>query len=81
MEAGSEPTVPDVSQPEEAAAPSSAERADDTRSGHPTSGPRVGEEERAEALDAMPAANATTADMVDTDTVDSSDDAAQVEGA
>ena len=77
MEAGSEPTVPDVSQPEEAAAPSSAERADDTWSGQPTSGTRMDEEDRAEALDAMPDANATTADMVDTDTVDSGDDAAQ----
>lgn len=71
MEAGEDRTVPDVSQPDESAAPSSTERADDTTSGHPTRGRRVTDEERRAALDAMPAGNASTGDTVDTDDVDS----------
>ena len=40
-------------------------------SAFPGAGERVGEDERRAALEAEPAGNATTADMVDTDAVDS----------
>lgn len=51
--------------------PSSPEQAENPGSVFPTEGEHVGQDEREEALDAMPAGNATGADMVDTDDVDS----------
>lgn len=52
--------------------PSSAERAEHPGSSHPTAGgPHLDDEDRAEALEAMPEGNATPGDMVDSDAVDS----------
>ncbi|WP_295660127.1 hypothetical protein [uncultured Nocardioides sp.] len=52
--------------------PSSQERAADPGSAFPAGGEHVEEGDSQAALEAMPGGNATTADMVDTDDVDSS---------
>ena len=52
--------------------PSSEERAEEPGSAFPAAGEHVEEGDSEAALEAMPGGNATTADMVDTDDVDSS---------
>ena len=52
--------------------PSSDERAEHPGSSHPTAGaPHLDEDDRQDALEAMPEGNAFEGDMVDTDEVDS----------